>query len=229
MSMWIYELLAPEMLVRHLSLFLLVVAIGMPSLPLLRWFALLAGLAAILLAIWTRDTVGIFWQALFIVVNLIQMWTARSRKFGRPLSDEEERFRQAIVPSLTSGQVRRLLTTAKWTDAQRDACLIEQGRPTRSLIYISHGSVDIVVDGRRVAEVGPDSLIGEIGISTGEPATATAITATTARYLEFDGDKLRKLLETHTDLLDAVELAIQKSLRDKLQRLNAVAAHGEAP
>jgi hypothetical protein len=227
--MWVYELLAPEMLARHLSLFLLVVAIGMPSLPLLRWFALMAGIVAALLAIWTRDSVGIFWQVLFIVVNVIQMWTARSRKFGRPLSEEEERFRQTIVPTLTSGQVRRLLTAAHWADAVRDACLIEQGQPTRSLIYVGHGSIDIVVDGRRVAEVGPDSLIGEIGISTGEPATATAITATTVRYLEFDGEKLRKLLETHTDLLDAVELAIQKSLREKLQRLNAAAAHGETP
>ena len=43
MTMWIYELLAPEILVRHLSLFLLVVAIGMPTIKLLRWFALTSG------------------------------------------------------------------------------------------------------------------------------------------------------------------------------------------
>jgi hypothetical protein len=229
MSMWIYELLAPETLVRHLSLFLLVVAIGMPSMPLLRWFALASAVVAILLAVYTRDSVGIFWQALLIVVNVVQMWLARSQKFGRKLTAEEEGFRQAVVPTLTTGQVRRLLTAGRWVEAKADRVLIEQGQPTRDLIYIAHGVVDVVVDGARVAEVGPGSLLGEIGISTGEPATATTITATAAHLLEFDGERLRRLLETHPDLLDAVELAIQKSLREKLQRLNMAAAHGELP
>jgi CRP-like cAMP-binding protein len=103
----------------------------------------------------------------------------------------------------------------------------EQGRPTPSLYFLSRGTADVIVDGERVAHVDPDSLIGEIGISTGEPATATVITASRVRYLEFDGARLRRLLDTHVDLLDALELAIQKSLRDKLNRLNVATAHHE--
>jgi CRP-like cAMP-binding protein len=229
MTMWVYELLSPEVLVRHLSLFLLVIAIGMPTIRPLRWFALASGVVGVVLAAWTRDNAGLFWQVLFVAVNLLQMWVGRSRKFGRALNDEERQFHEIVVPNLDAGQVRRLLTAGAWVDSDGGRLLTEQGVSTPSLYFLSRGAADVVVDGQKVAEVGPDSLIGEIGISTGEPATATVITAGRVRYLEFEGEKLRRLLETHVDLLDAVELAIQRSLRDKLNRLNVATAHHETP
>ena len=227
MSMWLYELFAPEQLLRHLSLFLLVLAIGMPTIKPLRWFALASGAVGIVLAVWTRDNVGLFWQVLLVLVNLLQMWVGRSRKFGRALTAEEQRFHDMIVPSLSPGQVRRLLTAGVWLESEGGRNLTEQGKSTPSLYFLSRGAADVIVDGERVARVGPDSLIGEIGISTGEPATATVVTAGRVRYLEFDGAGLRRLLDTHLDLLDALELAIQKSLRDKLNRINVATAHHE--
>jgi len=229
MTMWVYELLAPDVLIRHLSLLLLVIAIGMPTIKPLRWFALAAGVVGVVLAGWTRDNIGLFWQVLFVAVNLLQMWAGRSRKFGRALNEEEKQFHEVVVPTLAAGQVRRLLTAGTWVDGDRGRQLTEQGVATPSLYFLSRGRADVVVDGQKVAEVGPDSLIGEIGISTGEPATATVITAGRVRYLEFEGEKLRRLLETHVDLLDAIELAIQRSLREKLNRLNVATAHHETP
>jgi hypothetical protein len=46
--------------------------------------------------------------------------------------------------------------------------------------------------------------------------------------LSFDARRLYRLLDTHDDLQDAVELAIEKSLREKLHRSNLAAAHPEA-
>ena len=92
------------------------------------------------------------------------------------------------------------------------------------------GQVDIVVDGKKVADCGPGSLIGEIGLSTGDPATATAVCATPVRYLGFETTRLYRLLDGHVELQDAIELAIERSLRDKLHRANMAAAHpGEQP
>jgi hypothetical protein len=228
MTVWVYELLAPEVLLRHLSLFLLVIAIGMPTIKPLRWLALASGAVGIVLAAWMADRIGLFWQIVFVAVNLLQMWVGRSRKFGRALNDEEQRFHEAVVPTLDAGQVRRLLTAGEWIDADQGRVLTEQGVATPSLFFLSRGKADVFVDDQRVAGIGPESLIGEIGISTGEPATATVVTAGRVRYLEFKADGLRRLLETHLDLLDAVELAIQRSLRDKLNRANVATAHHDS-
>jgi len=227
MEVWLGELLDPNLIVRHISLFLLVIAIGMPTLWLLRWFALGSGVLGIALAVMAAppDRIGLFWQILFVVVNLIQMWLGRSRKFGRALNTEEERFHQIVVPRLSPSQVRRLLTAGQWIDGRPGTRLTEQGEPTPGLVFLVSGRVDVYVDGQKVAVVKPDSLIGEIGVSTGEPANATAVVAEPARYLEFETERLRHLLETHLDLLDAIELAIQRSLRDKLNRSNIAAAH----
>jgi hypothetical protein len=47
------------------------------------------------------------------------------------------------------------------------------------------------------------------------------------RYLGFDALRLYRLLDGHVELQDAIELAIERSLRDKIHRSNVVAAHPE--
>ena len=84
----------------------------------------------------------------------------------------------------------------------------------------------------KIAECKAGNLVGEIGVSTGDPATATAVCASPVRYLSFDTGRLYGVLDRHTELQDALELAIQRSLRDKIHRQNFAAAHtagGAAP
>lgn len=215
-----------EPIVRNLAYFLLVVAMGMPNLFLLRVVAIASGAAGLGLALLvTHDGTAIFWQSFFILMNAWQIFVTRSRKFGRALSEEEMLFRNKIVPQLSPGQTRKLLTAGRWHDAERGEALTRQNVSVTNLYFIAAGRIDIIVDGVTIAESGPGSLIGEIGISTGELATATAVCSTPVRYLEFTPERLSRVLEGHTDLLAAVELAIQKSIREKLQVANAVVAH----
>ncbi|MHA1547877.1 MAG: hypothetical protein ACTSYE_03000, partial [Alphaproteobacteria bacterium] len=65
----------------------------------------------------------------------------------------------------------------------------------------------------------------EIGVSTGETATATTICATPVRYLSFDVARLYPFLDDHPSIQDAVELAVDRNLREKLKRANLAAAH----
>src|SRR5262245_54788818 len=117
MLMWLYEILAPEVLFRHVALFLLVVAMAMPSVLLLRLVALAAGVVALILAtIIAYDPVGLFWSALFIAVILVQLFLYYRRHRGRPLSAEERLFHEKVVPSLTAAQTRRLLEAGQWRD-----------------------------------------------------------------------------------------------------------------
>lgn len=215
-----------EPIIRNLSYFLLVVAMGMPNLFLLRVVAIASGMAGLALAsLVTHDGTAVFWQTFFILMNAWQIFVTRSRKFGRALSEEELLFRNRIVPQLSPGQTRKLLTAGRWHDAESGQALTRQNVSVTSLFFIAGGSVDIIVDGVTIADCGPGSLIGEIGISTGELATATAICASPVRYLEFTPERLSRVLEGHTDLLAAVELAIQRSIREKLQVANSVVAH----
>jgi hypothetical protein len=229
MSLWLTEVLAPDTLYRHVALFLVVVALAMPTLALVRWMALVAGLAGAFLATFVgSDPIGFFWWGLLVVVALVRIAFATSRRPGRPLTAEERMFRDRAVPTLSPGQVRRLLDVGRWREVMAGATLTRAGERVSELGFISRGQVDIVVDGKKVAECGPGTLVGEIGMSTGEPATATAVCATPVRYLSFEAHRLYRLLDGHADLQDAVELAVENSLREKLHRSNVAAAHPEA-
>jgi hypothetical protein len=227
MSIWFYELFGPEALVRNLALFLVVVALAMPTLGLVRVIALTGGLVGIILTGFVAfDRAGLFWWALMTVVVLIRLGPKDGLMFGRRLTAEENDFHQTVLPSLSEGQVRLLLKTGQWRDAERGHVFTEMGSGVTELIYLSRGRADVVVDETRVAEVGAGSLIGEIGISTGEVATATTVTNTKSRFLSFNINKLYPFLDSHLKIQDAVELAVDRSLRDKLAQANKAAAHG---
>jgi CRP-like cAMP-binding protein len=226
MLMWVYEVLAPAVLFRHISLFLLVAAMAMPNLVLLRLFALASGIVAIVVATAIAyDPVGVFWSALLVAVILIQIALHFRSDRGRPLAPEERLFHERVVPSLAPSQTRKLIEAGQWRDVAAGTALTRQGEVTTELCFISRGLVDIMVDDQKVAECRAGTLVGEIGVSTGDPATATAVCASPVRYLGFETGRLYSLLDHHVDLQDALELAIQRSLRDKLHRQNFAAAH----
>jgi Cyclic nucleotide-binding domain len=227
MSMWLHEFFfSPAALARSIGLFLLVVSLAMPTIGLVRIFVLAAAVIGFILsAIFVQNPVDLFWWALLAAVVLVRMVMARGAGFGGHLGPEERLFHKEVVPTLSAGQVRQLLTAGRWRDVVAGTILTRTGQPVGELCFVTRGQVDIVVDGKRVAECGPGSLIGEIGMSTGEPATATAVCATPVRYLGFEAKRLYRLLDSHVVLQDAIELAIERSLRDKLNRSNLAAAH----
>jgi CRP-like cAMP-binding protein len=233
MLMWLYEILAPAVLFRHIALFLLVVAMAMPTVLMLRLTALAAGVVALILAtVIAYDPLILFWSVLFIAVVLVQLFLYYRRHKGRPLSAEERLFHEKVVPSLTPAQTRRLIEAGQWRDVAAGTTLTRQSEIVAELCFVSRGLVEIMVDGEKIAECTAGSLVGEIGVSTGDPATATAVCASPVRYLGFETGRLYGVLDRHTDLQDAIELAIQRSLRDKIHRQNFAAAHaagGAAP
>lgn len=229
MTLWLHEFFAPETILRNVAFFLLVLGMGMTSMVLLRVLVALAAAVGLVLALFVAfDPTMIFWWLLTLVVTLTRLLASRSWKMGRPLSSEEKLFQKIVTPSLSAGQVRKLLTAGRWVDVDSGAVLIEQNEISGYLVFVTRGTFDIKVDGQKIAQCGPGDLIGEVGVATGEPATATVMSATPARFLEFEPARLRRMLEEHVDLLDAMDLAILRSLREKLASANRRAAHPES-
>jgi CRP-like cAMP-binding protein len=221
MQLFASDFLNAEFVLKNLGLFLIVVAVGMPTLFTVRLVALAAGICGVIFAsiiVW--EPTILFWSAIFSIVNLIYIMLGRTRKFGRALTRDEQLFHREAVPMLTDSQTRMLLSAAHWMKLGAGDVLTQQGETSSNLYFVAAGTVNILVDGKKVAECGPGDLVGEIGVSTGQPAMATSVCATAVRCLEFESERLYKLLDGRTELLVAVETAVQSSLRGKLQRAN---------
>lgn len=195
----------------------------------LRIFAIASGIIAIAYDyFWLFDPVGVFWETAFVLTNVGQLAILAYRNRIATFTPEERAFYEMALPNLEPVQMRRLLKYGRWMDAASGTVLIRQDEPVADLVFVVSGLVDIEVAGRRVGHCGPGSLIGEIGVSTGGPASATAVVAEPVRYLAFESTALRQLLDRGDDIGRAVEAAFRHSLREKLLRANEAMAAAPA-
>jgi hypothetical protein len=85
---------------------------------------------------------------------------------------------------------------------KQGATLTEQGEAASSIYLLLDGVLEVVVDGKPVADVGPGALLGERAVLEGGRRTATLVARTAckvaeARSVELDRSKLAAVGEGH--------------------------------
>ena len=205
----------------HASYFLVVLAMLMSSILALRVLALASGVAGLIYsAMILADPVGAFWEVAFITANAAQLalmaWRSRTVHF----SDEDHRFHQSAIPLVPAALARRLIDTGTWRDLGAGAELTRQGEAVKTLTYIVDGTVEILVDDQPVAACNGGDFVGELGIFSDHPATATAIAATPLRVLAFEREALMRAQRRQPEFRLALDAAFNSNLRHKLTTAN---------
>lgn len=77
--------------------------------------------------------------------------------------DAERLGRLAIFAELDDGERYAVATWAQEKSAARGQVLMREGDFSYALVAIEHGTAHVERDGRRLAELGPGDLFGEIG------------------------------------------------------------------
>ena len=217
-------------LVGHAGYVLLILSMLMTRMLWLRIIAIGAGtLQALYYGVWLNDPVGTFWETIFVLTNVGQLAIMTWRNGKARFTADERAFYEIAVPDLEPADVRRLLQAGRWVDAPPGTVLAEEGKPVPDLAFLVTGEVDITHGDQIVGHCGPGNFVGEISVSTGGPATATAVARTAVRFLAFEGGYLRKLLDKSDEIGRALEHAFRHGLRDKLIRTNAAMAATKVP
>jgi CRP-like cAMP-binding protein len=115
------------------------------------------------------------------------------------LKDEVERLR--LVPlfcNVASAKLKLLAFTSKRLSFKTGHTLFHQGDPGDAAYVVLSGSADILVDADgeeiKVANVGPNSIIGEIAILCDVNRTATVRASAPLEVLRIDKDQFLELL-----------------------------------
>ena len=75
--------------------------------------------------------------------------------------------------------------------------LVRQDEPSPDAFIISEGTADVIVDGKVVATLGPDAVVGERGVLTGATRSAT-VTATGHLGVQvLSTERLRSIIESN--------------------------------
>ena len=110
----IEQFATPGKLVGHLSYVLLVASMMMRSMKWLRIIAISAGVVSALYGyFFLLDFVTVFWEVVFVSVNLIQLLILEFENRRAKFSEDEQKFIEAVAPQVEKAHAKRLLRLVK--------------------------------------------------------------------------------------------------------------------
>ncbi|WP_246139473.1 Crp/Fnr family transcriptional regulator [Phaeobacter marinintestinus] len=206
----------------HLSYLLLVLSMLMRRMLWLRLFVIASALAGIAFDyFWLGNPVGVFWQALLVMVNLGELFLLWRNDRRATFSDEEDRFRADLLTGLSPGPARRFLDRGRWEDLAAGTVLTVDGHTPDFLTYVASGKVRVEAHDRIVRVVEDGHYIGEMSLMGDGRAIASATLQTDARVWRIERPKLERLRETSPATMSVVEAGIARDMRSKLVFQNA--------
>lgn len=225
MDAFIASLGSPATAFAHLALFLLLVGSLMTAMRHVRFALLAAGLAALVhLLAGGAGGVLTIWIVLILIANAVQfLILVAGSRFGN-FHAEERQLLDHVLQVEEPAQQRRLLDLLEWRDTQIGDVLIREGQGSPPLVYIASGAASVAHNGRVVGVCGAGDFLGDMSIVSGEKASATVTVTNPMRIAVFDRDALVQFSRSAPEIRSAFNAALNRSLADKVVRMNAMAA-----
>ena len=120
-------------------------------------------------------------------------------------------------PMLSPGQFRKLLKAGETITAADETVLIQEGEPATHLFYVLDGHLEIGKNERQV-QIAPNTFVAEIAFLTEGVGSATVSVTKGSRFIQWDADKLRALLEKNTALQTGLMANINMDLAHKVAK-----------
>src|ERR1700759_5434281 len=112
-----------------------------------------------------------------------------------------------IFSELSDEEAHRLAAFATETSIAEGQILMKQGDYSVELIAIEEGQADVIQNGKRVAKLGKDDLMGEMGLLERRQRNADVIAATPMRVMKLTHWEIRRMSD---ETIERIKQLIQK-------------------
>lgn len=217
MQYWIDAAFSTGGFVGHLSYILLVVSMLMRDISMLRLLVIASALAGIAYdLVWLRNPVGVFWEGLLLLVNVVQLYLLWRKDRGARFSPEEKRFMAERLRGLSPGEAREVLDLGEWTVLPEGALLTAQNETPAYLTFISDGAASVLIDGTVITTVETGHYVGEMSALDAGAASADVVTTRASKVWRIEASKIAWLKRERETLSNALFAGIALELRRKI-------------
>lgn len=164
--------------------------------------------------------VGIGWDAIFIVINLFQIFLLVRERASLTLPEKDAPMLRQSFAGLDDAQIARLLKAADWRDAQPGEILTKQDHAVDSLFFLCSGRASVEVNGSFETYLEKGSFVGEIAYLTGNLATATVVIDEPSRVLAFSKLRMAKVTDRDSRIAGIIYELLGRDLAQKMRRSN---------
>jgi hypothetical protein len=203
----------------HIASVLTLVAYLLKDILWLRFLTILASIAGIIFNYFVPATplwAVIWWNVVFIIINVVQILIIIKDRSGVSFTEEEQELYETLFKNFEPFEFMKLLRIGRWTNAKPGQSLTIEGQPVSDVILIYNGLVSIEVGGEEIRQMKDGTLIGEISFITGGVATATVRALEPTRYMAWPKEEMRHLLKRNPSMRFAMETVFSQELSRKL-------------
>jgi hypothetical protein len=176
------------------------------------WIGAMIGTDSIIVA-------SIFWNLVFIAVNLWQIASLFYENRAISFNDEEWNLYESLFQNFKPGEFLKFVRLGQWHDVAAGTELIHEGRPSDGIWVLSHGEADVLKrDSSPKATLGANDLVGEMSFLTQQLPSATVRMRTDGRALFWQKDKLDSFFRLHPTMKIGYQIVISVNLAGKLRR-----------
>ena len=159
---------------------------------------------------------AINWNFVFIAVNLYHIGVILYEKRAVKMDDKNEELYQTLFKEMTPVEYLKISRAAQWETLKPGQRLITQGMPVPDLYLIYNGTVDVAIDGAKVAELKDGEFVGEMSFLTEKVATASCIVKYEAQCLVWKQREFKELLKRNPSLYFTIQSVLSGQVSDKL-------------
>ena len=182
----------------------------------LRSILISAQLCLLSYGVFSENYAVIFWNALFVVINTLQVvYLIRQRRpidLPTDLLDLYENYfkdmrRREFLYFWNMGTINKV----------NDKLLIKQEEHQKEISLILSGLVKVKKNNIKIAELTRGSFIAEMSFLTGKPASADVYADGTVRYIAWNQKKLKDCEKLNPQLLIKIQNILGKDLAEKIK------------
>jgi len=160
----------------------------------------------------------IYWNILFVIINVVQIAIIIKERSGVSFTEEEKELHETLFKNFAPFEFMKLMRIGNWLDARQNEVLATEERPLDSVMFIYNGLVVVEKNGSEVARLSDGNFIGEVSFITGGGATATVRALRPTRYVAWPKQGIKQLLNRNPSMRFAMQSILSTDLSKKLTR-----------
>tara|TARA_R100001463_G_scaffold2754_7_gene11467 strand:+ start:26990 stop:27643 length:654 start_codon:yes stop_codon:yes gene_type:complete len=160
--------------------------------------------------------IPIGWNIVFVLVNVYHIAIIFYEKRPVKMDNKNKELYETLFKDMTPVEYLKISKVAKWTSFKDGTTIVKQGCMVEDLILIYNGTVDVAVEGKKVAELRDGQFVGEMSFLTEKPATATCIVKHDTECLVWKQREFKDLLKRNPSLYFTIQSVLSGQVSDAL-------------
>ena len=156
--------------------------------------------------------IAVGWNIVFVMVNLYHIGVIIYEKRPVQMNPNDKELYETLFEDLSPVEYLKISKVSQWKKFKSGEIIITQDSLVKDLILIYNGTVDVVVDKKKVAELKDGQFVGEMSFLTEKPATATCVVRHDCECLVWKQPEFKDLLKRNPSLYYTIQSLLSNQL-----------------